>query len=615
VSDDRGTTGDLAAAEAKRKAKAYVGQVVSGRYRVDAIVAMGGMGAVFRAEHVHMRKQVALKLLHPSTQNLPELVTRFERESIVGGHVSHPNVCQATDFGKLEDGSHYLVLEYVEGKTLHEILKQGRLEPERAAEIAVQIAAGLGAAHQLGIVHRDVKPANVMICDGPSGMVKIVDFGLAKLPAQRFHIDEKISVTTAGTVFGTVAYMAPELAKGMVAVDHRSDLYALGVILYEMLGGKHPFDAIEPSALFKQHLKQPPPPIAQRAPGADVPPELEAVVQKLLAKDPADRYQSTDELIEAICEAVPSVEPPLSSINDSARMRLQPDASDPGDDVAPTSDASPPPAPPADSVQARPSAVRRALRAAALGVVVLGGAGAAWKLGVLGIESGPSFLPTVITHAPATATASASASASAAATASATATQPAGPPSSLTSPEVIRLRTVMNEAAAARDAKRGAAAVMALAKAAPEAFRDRDVIAEAAAVAVSVALDPALAGDVFGLLGGPTLGEGGPDVLFHVASFYGGSKGAARAQELLATPEVLARASPALRVTRDLKNLPCKDRPSLFDRAVAEGDERTLAMFSASLSPSCVDSSGACCAQADPRLVTATARLRQRLHK
>src|SRR5262249_54032716 len=159
-----------------------------------------------------------------------ELVARFERESIVGSHVSHPRVCQATDFGMLEDGSHYLVLEYVEGRTLHALLKEGRIEPTRAAEIARQMAAGLGAAHKLGIIHRDVKPANVMICDGEDVAVKIVDFGLAKLPPERFHVDEKIAVTTRGQVFGTVAYMAPELGLGMHKVDHRSDLYALGVV-------------------------------------------------------------------------------------------------------------------------------------------------------------------------------------------------------------------------------------------------------------------------------------------------------------------------------------------------------------------------------------------------
>src|SRR5262245_27623838 len=150
---------------------------------------MGGMGAVFRGEHVHMRKRVAVKVLHPSTQGFPELVTRFERESIVGAHVSHPNVCSASDFGRLEDGSCYLVLEYVEGITLHELIHRGPLPAERAASIARQLAAALEAAHHLEIWHRDVKPRNIMIVEGPPDRVKLIDFGLAKVPVQRFSGD------------------------------------------------------------------------------------------------------------------------------------------------------------------------------------------------------------------------------------------------------------------------------------------------------------------------------------------------------------------------------------------------------------------------------------------
>jgi hypothetical protein len=173
----------------------------------------------------------------------------------------------------------------------------------------------------------------------------------------------------------------------------------------------------------------------------------------------------------------------------------------------------------------------------------------------------------------------------------------------------------MNEAAATRDAKRGAAALLALAAADPAAFRDRDVVAEAAAVAVTVALDPVLSGDVLALLGGPTLGEGGPDVLFHMASFYGGSRGAARANELLARPDVLAHASPALRVARDLKRAPCRERAALYDRAADEGDERTLTVLTAMLAPGCDEAQTACCAQSDVRLAAAVSRLRQRLRR
>lgn len=173
----------------------------------------------------------------------------------------------------------------------------------------------------------------------------------------------------------------------------------------------------------------------------------------------------------------------------------------------------------------------------------------------------------------------------------------------------------MNEAAGSRNAKRGADALAALAKEAPSAFRDRDVVAEAASVAVIAALDPQVAGDVFSLLSGPTLGEGGPDVLFHIVSFYGGSRGATRAAELLATPEVLARASPGLRVARDLKQLPCKDRGKVYDRAADEGDERALTLLTAMLAAGCDEASGACCAQSDVHLAATVSKLRQRLKR
>jgi hypothetical protein len=178
------------------------------------------------------------------------------------------------------------------------------------------------------------------------------------------------------------------------------------------------------------------------------------------------------------------------------------------------------------------------------------------------------------------------------------------------------MRFALGEAAAAHDAKRGALALLALARTAPEAFRDRDVVANAAAVTVTLALgEPALADEVFAVLSGPALGEGGPDVLFHVTSFYGGSRGAIRAADLLATPAVLARASPALRIARDLKAAPCRDRPTLFERAAAEGDERTLTLLQAMLAPDCPSTPKACCAASDVRLAAANAELRRRLRR
>jgi serine/threonine-protein kinase len=623
VGDERtsaGKAGDEAAIAAKRKAAAYVGQVLAERYRVEELVALGGMGAVFRAEHVHLRKEVALKLLHPSTENLPELVTRFERESIVGAHVTHPNVCQATDFGKLDDGAHYLVLEYVRGHTLQQILRrEGALDPTKAARIALQIAAGLEAAHEIGIVHRDVKPANVMVSDGPEAHVKIVDFGLAKLPPDRFHIDEKLSITTTGTVFGTVAYMAPELARGMIAVDHRSDLYALGVMLYEMLAGKRPFEAQDTVTLFQHHVKTDPPRIADRVPGREVPPALEAIARKLLEKAPGARYQGASEVVSALAEACPAaIPPPQPSHTSSARLAAQALVLR---DVGPPSDASPQPASLAAPEKRGSRGGLWLIGVAAVAAVVVfalrsfvPGLGARAASAPPATSAGPvpptDAVPSasVAPRAPPAAAASAPALTSEARAAAAAA--------ALLTPEAIRQRAAMNDAAAAHNAKRSAAALFALAKIAPDAFaQSQDLVAETAAVAGTAALDPAMAGDVFALLSGPALGTGGPDVLLYLSTHYGGSRAATHANQLLADPGVLGRASPGLRMARDLKMAPCRDRPALYDRGVAEGDERTLVLLTAMLKPDCSEATGGCCAQADTKLAAAVAKLRQRLHK
>ncbi|WP_437742815.1 protein kinase [Sorangium sp. So ce1504] len=301
---------------AKHRARSYLGRVISKRYRIDEVIAMGGMGAVYRGEHVHMHKRVAIKILHPDTERLPELAQRFEREAIAGAHIQHRNVATATDFGEAEDGSFFLVLEYVRGTTLHEIIRRGPVPAARAALIARQLAAALDATHAMGIVHRDVKPRNVMVVEPQGDLVKLIDFGLAKVSVDQLRRSVAspesaragadslpVRLTTAGVIFGTIAYLAPESALGMDFVDERADLYALGLIFYEMLAGKHPFLAKDPVELFNQQRSAPVPAIAAHSPGVVVPPALEAVVRLLLEKNPRARFETAAELIAALDDA------------------------------------------------------------------------------------------------------------------------------------------------------------------------------------------------------------------------------------------------------------------------------------------------------------------------
>jgi serine/threonine-protein kinase len=280
-----------------------LGQVVSGRYRIQKLLGEGGMGAVYLAEHTAMRKRVALKLLHKQVSDNQEVVARFEREGIASAKIEHPNVAAATDFGKTEDGSLFLVLEYLEGVSLREALASGPFPATRALHIARQIALALDRAHGAGIVHRDLKPENVMLVKrgDDNDFVKVLDFGIAKLSQAAIPegADRSQPLTRIGTVLGTPEYMAPEQALGE-AVTPPSDLYGLGVMLYEMLAGRHMFDPPDRMAMLSFHLVAPVPAIEDRSPGIVVAPAVEAVVRKLLEKDSKARYASGRELVAAI---------------------------------------------------------------------------------------------------------------------------------------------------------------------------------------------------------------------------------------------------------------------------------------------------------------------------
>ncbi|GMV16346.1 MAG: protein kinase [Polyangiaceae bacterium] len=280
-----------------------VGTVLSDRYRLDSLLGEGGMGKVYAAEHVMMRKRLAVKVLHRELTAVPEVVARFEREAMAAANIEHPNVAAATDFGKLSDGSVFLVLEFVQGRNLRDEIAQGPMGIERALSIARQIASGLAAAHALDIVHRDLKPENVMLVEkgGDPDFVKVLDFGIAKVPIGEQGADGKAGkpITKVGMVFGTPEYMAPEQALGQ-SVDGRADVYALGVMLYEMLAGVRPFSSKSPVGILGQQLSKNPPSVGDRVPGLFVPPAVEHLLQHLLAREASERVQTAGEVVAAI---------------------------------------------------------------------------------------------------------------------------------------------------------------------------------------------------------------------------------------------------------------------------------------------------------------------------
>jgi eukaryotic-like serine/threonine-protein kinase len=286
-----------AEAEADTEAgPSLVGTVLAGRYRIERLLGSGGMGSVYRAEHVLMRKACAVKVLHREMTQVKEVVARFEREAVAAARIEHPNVATATDFGQLENGSFYLVLEFIEGRSLSQLIAEaGALNEERALLIARQISDALAAAHAAGIVHRDLKPDNVMLVskEGASDFVKVLDFGIAKLKIEEPGPNEQ-ALTRLNTVMGTPEYMSPEQARGE-PVDHRADLYTVGVILYEMLSGSSPFRHEEFVVVLTKKLTEDAPPLP-----AHVSTRTRELVSALLQRTPDQRPQSAVELVSRI---------------------------------------------------------------------------------------------------------------------------------------------------------------------------------------------------------------------------------------------------------------------------------------------------------------------------
>jgi serine/threonine-protein kinase len=266
--------------------RALLDTLVDGRYLVQRRIGSGGMAEVYCAEDQQLGRKVALKVLHARFAEDPDFVERFRREASAAAGLSHPNIVQVYDRGEW-DGTYYIAMEYLDGRSLKQLVREdGPLDPARAVDITIGVLKAARSAHRRGVVHRDIKPHNVIVDDERP---RVTDFGIARAGAS--------DMTETGSILGTAQYLSPEQAQGL-AVDERSDLYSIGVLLYELLTGRVPFDAESAVTIALRHVSEPPPPPSAARPG--LPPALDAIVLRALAKDPADRFQNADEFLRAL---------------------------------------------------------------------------------------------------------------------------------------------------------------------------------------------------------------------------------------------------------------------------------------------------------------------------
>jgi eukaryotic-like serine/threonine-protein kinase len=301
-------------------AAGFTGKIVAGRYKLERPLGAGAVGEVWLAEHIHMRKKYALKMLDARVAT-PDIVARFEREAVAAANISHPSVVHGTDFGRDEDGTFFLVLEYVQGVSLRKLIEGGPIPAKRALGFARKILAAVGAAHTKGVVHRDLKPENVMIVDDDRSArdtIKVLDFGIAKIDPNSIASRKSIpppqqNLTRAGTVWGTPTYMAPEQAMGET-VDARADIYAVGVLLFEMISGRPPFEG-EPLEVIAHQVNEDAPLLSSVAP--NITPELDATVATLLKRPREERPEdvaAATALIDAAERSLKIATPPTPAV-------------------------------------------------------------------------------------------------------------------------------------------------------------------------------------------------------------------------------------------------------------------------------------------------------------
>ena len=302
---------------------ALIGQTLAGKYRVDARLSVGGMGTVYRGTHVLMDKTVAIKVLRPSLAADEKIVARFSREARAASRISHPNAISFTDFGEDENGVVFLVMEYLSGRTLKQVVRDGGpMSLARTVAIMNQVGDALQVAHEQNVVHRDLKSDNIMLLSTAGGdHAKVLDFGIAKINEPEGEVDP--GLTAPNLVIGTPQYMSPEQCSQDSEIDARSDIYSFGVILYEMLVGHVPFSGESPTMVMMKHLQEPVPSILDER--SDVPSAVGRVVARAMAKLPGNRYQSVNELLEDLTIAAGMTVLRLDSATPPAVVPDEPD--------------------------------------------------------------------------------------------------------------------------------------------------------------------------------------------------------------------------------------------------------------------------------------------------
>lgn len=277
-----------------------IGTVVAARYRIVSLVSRGGMGVIYKCQQDQLDRIVALKLLPFELIDCPSVVDRFQREAKVLSRLSHSNLTTLYDFGRLPSGEPFFVLEYVDGETLDSVVKrEGPLDYRRAVAIFVQVVSALGYAHRMGVIHRDIKPQNIMLVNGARGQdfVKVLDFGIVKLT------DESRRLTKMGEVWGTAIYMSPEQCSGQ-SVDQRSDIFSVGSVLYECLAGRHAFNGKNLTQIMTKLMNEQTPSLRATRPDLDIPAAIEEAVLKAMQKKPKDRFNSMEEMADALQQAL-----------------------------------------------------------------------------------------------------------------------------------------------------------------------------------------------------------------------------------------------------------------------------------------------------------------------